>query len=213
VCTANGAELTRLGPAPCAPGAVLSDFGLTRSDLDCPMLRLNKKTEYALLALRVMGLSSAAPVVGGSDHGRDAPLVTAKEIATRYHIPEMLLAKVLQALRKAKLVDASKGSGGGYRLAKPLGEISLAELFGLFEENVGLVECQSGGPHRCQQEALCDIRQPLEVLSEALMEPLRRLSVRDLFDRSPIPQVASVESRRPVFRIQAAPMAEVGPRR
>jgi Rrf2 family protein len=160
------------------------------------MLRLNKKTEYALLALRVIGLSDSAP-------DASAPLVTAREIATRYRIPEMLLAKVLQHLKRAGIVAASKGSGGGYRLARPLGEIRLAELFGLFEDRVGLVECQTGGDHRCQQEALCDIRGPLEVLSEALMEPLRTLSVRDLFERTPVPRVTSPEPRRSPFRVQA----------
>lgn len=163
------------------------------------MLRLNKKTEYALLALRVIGLSDAPPDVS-------APLVTAREIATRYRIPEMLLAKVLQHLKRSGIVAAAKGSGGGYRLARPLSHISLAELFALFEEHLGLAECQTSNDHRCQQEALCDIRGPLEVLSEALMEPLRTLSVRDLFDRSPVPRVTTPKARMSPFLVKAAPM-------
>jgi Rrf2 family protein len=181
------------------------------------MLRLNKKTEYALLALRVMGLSSAAPraVAGtsGPNPGADgeAPLVTAKEIASRYRLPETLLAKVLQTLKRAGIVSACKGSGGGYRLARPLETISLAELFGLFDDHVGLVECLAAGPHNCQQEALCDIRGPLEVLGEALLEPLRALSVRALFDRSPVPRVETPSPRKAVFRVQSVAAPRVTP--
>jgi Rrf2 family protein len=181
------------------------------------MLRLNKKTEYALLALRVMGLSSGAPRSGAAAPGpsggpeAEAPLVTAKEIASRYRLPETLLAKVLQTLKRAGIVTASKGSGGGYRLSRPLEEVSLAELFGLFDDHVGLVECLSAGTHQCQQEALCDIRGPLEVLGEALMEPLRALSVRALFDRNPVPRVETQPPRKPVFRVQAVPGPRVTP--
>jgi Rrf2 family protein len=164
------------------------------------MLRLNKKTEYALLALRVMGLSTAAPTLDlAAAIPETAPLVTASEIARRYRIPEMLLSKVLQRLKKAGLVEAAKGSGGGYRLARPLETVSLAELISLFEDEVALVECQ-GAEQRCAQEALCDIREPLAVLGEALMEPLRALSVRDLFERRPV-TVASRPRRAPLFRI------------
>lgn len=169
------------------------------------MLRLNKKTEYALLALRVMGLSSGAPGSEKRGEGAEAPLVTAREIAARYRLPETLLAKILQTLKKAGIVTAAKGSGGGYRLCRPLDAISLSELFGLFDDHVGLVECQGEGLHRCQQESLCDIRGPLEVLSEALLEPLRALSVRDLFDGRPVPRVAPPPPREPIFRVQAAP--------
>jgi Rrf2 family protein len=171
------------------------------------MLRLNKKTEYALLALRVMGLSTAAPTLEGAEGPGAAtpepepvaPLVTAAEIARRYRIPETLLAKVLQRLKRAGLVAAAKGSGGGYRLARPLESVSLAELIGLFEDELALVECQLDH-QKCDQEALCDIREPLAVLGEALMEPLRALSVRDLFERRPV-TIASRPRRTPVFRI------------
>jgi Rrf2 family protein len=164
------------------------------------VLRLNKKTEYALLALRVMGLSAAAPTLEPIAATTEAaPLVTAAEIARRYRIPEMLLSKVLQRLKKAGIVEAAKGSGGGYRLARPLEAVSLAELITLFEDEVALVECQ-GAEQRCAQEALCDIREPLAVLGEALMEPLRAMSVRDLFERRPV-TVATRPKRAPVFRI------------
>ncbi len=143
------------------------------------MLRLNKKTEYALLALRT--LASEAD----SDSSPDEPqLVTAKAIAQRYQIPEMLLAKVLQRMKKRNLVVAAKGSGGGYRLARPVDQIPLLAILELFDEQMSLVECQNEG-HQCQQVSSCDIKGPLAVLNAAVMEPLRRMTIADLFGGHP----------------------------
>lgn len=147
------------------------------------MLRLNKKTEYALLALRYMSR-------------QDEPdLASAKAIAGFYNIPEMLLAKVLQVLKRAGLVDATKGSAGGYRLRRTLDEIPLLSLLDLFNEQVQLVDCLGDDHGDCQQLAQCDIRGPLNVLNDAIMTPLARMTVRDLFteeSRAPKPRVLSI---------------------
>ncbi|MFO0750451.1 MAG: Rrf2 family transcriptional regulator [Myxococcota bacterium] len=153
------------------------------------MLRLNKKTEYALLALRQLGESHVvpAPALG------DVPLVTAKAIAARYKIPEMLLAKVLQRLKKQGLVSAAKGSGGGYRLARPLAEVPLLTVLTLFDGEASLVECQDTHGD-CQQLAQCDVRGPLAVLNRAILAPLERMSLADLFvsdAHSPPPPASS----------------------
>ncbi len=158
------------------------------------MLRLTKKTEYALLALRslareqpgsaapsrALGLGAQAVVPIDAAITLPPDLVTARAIAQRYQIPEMLLAKVLQRLKKSGIVVAAKGSGGGYRLARPLSEIPLITVLSLFDEHTNLVECQDDHG-RCQQLESCDIKGPLSVLNAALMEPLRRMTVQDLF--------------------------------
>jgi len=147
------------------------------------MLRLNKKTEYALLALRLL------------DQAPDDPtLVTARAIAQRYRIPEMLLAKVLQRMKKQGLVSAAKGSGGGYRLARSLSEVPLLDVLTLFDGVATLVECQDGHSD-CQQLASCDIKGPLAVLNRAILEPLERMTIADLFVGSG--QALQLLSRRP----------------
>ncbi len=133
------------------------------------VLRLNKRTEYALLALRF--LQRREPEERSS----------AKEIATWYNIPEMLLAKVLQVLKRAGVVDATKGSGGGYALARPLDQTPLYDVLSMFNEQVRLVDCLSDEHEGCAQQHQCDIKGPLEVLDSVIMEPLKRLSVAELF--------------------------------
>lgn len=159
------------------------------------MLRLTKKTEYALLALR-----SLATGAGQAQQGTTAELVTARAIAQRYQIPEMLLAKVLQRLKKSGIVVAAKGSGGGYRLARPLTEVPLISVLSLFDEHTSLVECQDDHG-TCQQLESCDIRGPLAVLNAAVTEPLKRMTVQDLFVTPRVAERAQGEGPR--FRILA----------
>ena len=71
------------------------------------MLRLSKKADYALLAMRHLAANAE----------RDA--VSAREVAEAYDIPLELLAKVLQQLVRARLLDSHQGIRGGYGLAKP----------------------------------------------------------------------------------------------
>jgi Rrf2 family nitric oxide-sensitive transcriptional repressor len=177
------------------------------------MLRLTKKTEYALLALRSLAREQPGSAAPSRALGLGGPvaapldvieaaislppdLVTARAIAQRYQIPEMLLAKVLQRLKKSGIVVAAKGSGGGYRLARPLSEIPLITVLSLFDEHTNLVECQDDHG-RCQQLESCDIKGPLSVLNAALMEPLRRMTVQDLFVPPRVaPKVISAEASR-----------------
>ncbi|MCB9898378.1 MAG: Rrf2 family transcriptional regulator [Planctomycetes bacterium] len=83
-------------------------------------VRLNKSTQYALQSM--LELSRA----GGEPR-------TACEIAARHDVPETVLAKVLQQLVRAGLVRASRGVGGGYRLARPPAQISVQDVIDLFE--------------------------------------------------------------------------------
>ena len=147
------------------------------------MLRLNKKTEYALLALRTLARAGEIDreAEAGATLARPSGVVTTKAIAQRYQMPETLLAKVLQKLKRHGIVAAAKGSGGGYRLVRDLDALPLTDVLGLFDEHRTLVECQDDDGGHCQQIAHCDIKGPLEVLNAAVMEPLRRMTVGDLF--------------------------------
>ena len=77
------------------------------------MLKITRKAEYALIALR--HLISV----------KDGKLVTVKEISTQYEIPQELLAKALQQLARAKVIEATKGPSGGYKLVRDPHEINM----------------------------------------------------------------------------------------
>jgi len=82
---------------------------------------LSTTSEYALRALACL----AGQPPGTALLGRD--LAKAAEIPANY------LSKILLTLRNAELVDTTRGSGGGYRLHKPAGEIFLIDVVELFD--------------------------------------------------------------------------------
>ena len=70
------------------------------------MLKITRKVEYALIALSQMQMKG------------DESLTSVKEISQQNDIPYELLAKTMQLLARAEIVDAVKGPHGGYRLKK-----------------------------------------------------------------------------------------------
>ena len=81
------------------------------------MLRLSKKTDYALLALRHLALA-----------GSTGQTVPARELSETYDLPPELLAKVLQRLVRGGLLVSQQGIRGGYELAKPADQITVADV-------------------------------------------------------------------------------------
>ena len=82
---------------------------------DLPM-RISARTDYALRAVLEL---AAAP---------DGSLVKAEDISRAHGIPIRFLLNILIELRHAGIVDSQRGSVGGYRLARPAGSITLAQV-------------------------------------------------------------------------------------
>ena len=83
-------------------------------------MNLNKSTRYALHAALEMTLADGQPV-------------TAARVAARYEIPENVVAKVLQQLVRSGIARASRGVGGGYRLAREPSDVTVQDVIDLFE--------------------------------------------------------------------------------
>ena len=87
------------------------------------MLRLTKKADYGLMALKYLAEQSEPASAG---HGSGAQ--SAKDIAEAYHIPPQLLAKILQTLAKAGLLVSHAGTNGGYSLSRSAKQITAFEV-------------------------------------------------------------------------------------
>jgi Rrf2 family protein len=85
-------------------------------------MRLSARVDYALRA--VAELASATGGVVGAE-GRP---VTAERLAQAQGIPPKFLESILLQLRRAGIVTAQRGPDGGYRMARPAEEVSLAEV-------------------------------------------------------------------------------------
>lgn len=115
------------------------------------MLKLSKKTEYALMSARYMALN---------DHGK---YVTAREIANNYNLSFELVAKVLQIMAKNNLIKSYQGVKGGYTLNKSSEKISLAEIIKAVEPAYEITEClrNSFEEDSCSYFNYCKIKDPL----------------------------------------------------
>lgn len=114
------------------------------------MVRLSKKVEYGLIAIRHIAAHGGAIVV------------TAKEISEIYRIPYDLLAKVLQKMAKAGLLLSHQGTKGGYTLAKSPHEIPVALIIHAIEGTTPMIaQCMVEGAESCGVFTVCTIKSPL----------------------------------------------------
>jgi Rrf2 family protein len=148
------------------------------------MLRLSKKADYALMAMKHLAVRHDA---GASS--------SAREIAESYEIPLELLAKVLQRLVRARLLVSVQGTRGGYRLGRPATSIPVADVIQAVDGPVTVTAC-SADDHRCEQYRKCSIRDPLWRIRGRILEALTTVSVADLTtEPEPPPTDASTVSR------------------
>src|SRR5580704_15605487 len=131
------------------------------------MLRLSKKADYALLAMRHLA--------GQSGRGT----VSARELAEAYDIPLELLAKVLQKLVRARLLESHQGIRGGYGLARPAAGVSVAEVIQAIDGPLTVTAC-SEEDHSCDQYSKCGIRDPLWRIKDRIVSALAATSVAEL---------------------------------
>ena len=130
------------------------------------MLKITRKAEYALIALRHLnGL-------------KDGELATVKDISTQYEIPQELLAKALQQLAREKVIDATKGPSGGYKLVRDPSTINMTKFFEILEGPMGIMDCyfDSG----CNQLSACNIRTPINRINDSIRTIFNKLTLADI---------------------------------
>lgn len=88
-----------------------------------------------------------------------------EDIARGRNLPKPLVAKLLTTLSTAGLVNGTRGPGGGYWLAKPPSEISLADIAARFEKEQEAILCPFG-PGWCGNNDPCPVHDDLFALNE-----------------------------------------------
>jgi Rrf2 family protein len=131
------------------------------------MLRLSKKSDYALIAMKHLATRSSDVAA------------SAREMSETYSIPLELLAKVLQRLVRARLLISVQGTRGGYRLARPAASISVADVIQSVDGPVTVTAC-SPDDHECGQYPTCSVRDPLWKIKNRILETLTTVSVAEL---------------------------------
>jgi Rrf2 family protein len=140
------------------------------------MLRLTKKADYGLMALKYLAEQSIAS-------GSGVVAQSAKDIAEAYHIPPQLLAKILQTLARAGILVSHAGANGGYSLARPSSDISAFEVIRAIDGPLFITSCITihGA---CDLAGHCTIKEPLRKVNDSITELLSGIHISDLVEPS-----------------------------
>lgn len=137
-------------------------------------MKLSVRGEYALRALLVLGLNY------------DQPVVRIQTISEQQNIPKRFLEQILNDLKSAGVVQSKRGVAGGYRLARPPQEITLAVVIRHIEGALAPVSCVSERFYEkcsCPDESRCAIRSVMKEVREAIVKIVERITVAELCDR------------------------------
>ena len=131
------------------------------------MLRISKIIDYGTLILTHMA-------------GTPDRVISAAELASALDLGPATVSKVLKSLGQNGLVTSTRGSRGGYSLARPANQINIAQIIdALDDQPFGLTECTST-PGVCSVEADCHIRSNWERINAIVRRTLEGVTVADM---------------------------------
>src|SRR4051812_27334499 len=130
------------------------------------MLRIGKLTDYATVILATLA----------ADRSR---LLTAASLSERTHIASPTVAKLLKQLHHAGLVNSTRGTRGGYQLARDPESISAAAILNALEDPIALTAC-SAGIGQCGIEHTCSVGRTWQRVSTAIRRSLNEISLAQL---------------------------------
>ena len=106
--------------------------------------------------------------------------VTLREAAARQQISEKYLESIVKDLVRGRLVEGTRGKGGGYRLARPAEAIGVLEVLRLTEGSLAPVACLGEDSKPCPRAADCRTLPLWEGLDKAVRDYLSGWTLRDL---------------------------------
>ena len=139
-------------------------------------MRLSTKGRYSVTAMLDLAI-----------HDKAGP-VTLADISQCQGISLSYLEQLFARLRKSGLVKGVRGPGGGYRLARPASEISIAEIICSVDENVDITRCKGQG--NCQDGSKCLTHELWTNLSAKLHEFLSGITLAQFVERPGIPELS-----------------------
>lgn len=145
------------------------------------MLKLSKKADYGLIALKHLALHDGEGTCSAAD------------IAREYGISAPLMAKVLQKLARGGLVEARHGSAGGYTLARAPGRITALDVIRAIDGPLSITSCVT---HRgeCEQTLLCTVREPLRRVNDSILQMLNEMTILKMTEEAGGPAVVELHT-------------------
>lgn len=138
-------------------------------------MNLSKRGEYALRTLIRMGVAQSL--------GRE--VVAVSELAAAERLPLKFVEQILLQLRQTGYIETRRGKTGGYRIARPLGEISMGEIVRLIDGRLAPIACASESFYErctCPDEDHCGLRMLMIDVRNAISRILDRYTLGDVVE-------------------------------
>jgi FeS assembly SUF system regulator len=135
------------------------------------MLRISKLTDYATVVLAQL---AAEPT----------RRLTAGQLATQTRLSSATVSKLLKQMHRQGLVTSTRGLHGGYRLARPAGEINAAQILDALEGPVALTECAGSDSHCCIEKT-CAVGHAWQRVNLAIRRSLMEITLLELAGMAP----------------------------
>lgn len=130
-------------------------------------MRLTTKGRYAVTAILDLAI-----------HYKDDAPITLADISRRQDISLSYLEQLFARMRKSGIIESTRGPGGGYRLARPAGTISIGEVINAVDECVDATRC--GGHGNCQNDDRCLTHALWIDLSDKIVHFLNEITLGEL---------------------------------
>ncbi|MBV8061827.1 MAG: SUF system Fe-S cluster assembly regulator [Alphaproteobacteria bacterium] len=131
------------------------------------MIRLSRLTDYAVVLL-------------GQMVRHPAQLLAASDLVEQTGLPMPTVSKIMKQLARTGLVSAQRGAAGGYKLARPAGEISIATLIEAIDGPIAITDCAEGAEHDCQMKKSCPMMANWNRVNIEIRRALERISLEDM---------------------------------
>ena len=132
------------------------------------MIRLAKLTDYAIVIATQMAASPPGQQI------------TARALAGQVGLALPTVSKILKMLAHGGLLEAQRGKGGGYRLARLPADVSIAEVIESMEGPLALTDCASNDSTCCSIRETCSVKGNWQKINHVVRDALRQLSLESL---------------------------------
>jgi FeS assembly SUF system regulator len=129
------------------------------------MLRITRQTDYGVMILTRIAQEGPARI-----H-------TARDLAAETEVPLPTVSKILKLLSRAELLVSQRGVKGGYRLARPAGAITVAEVIRAIEGPIAMTECVESSAGDCDKESWCPVRSNWQLINDAVEGALEGITL------------------------------------
>ncbi|MCB2156328.1 SUF system Fe-S cluster assembly regulator [bacterium] len=135
------------------------------------MLRITKQTDYGTLLLTHIA------------RGSRGEMFSARDLAAETRIPLPMVSKILKKMVRAELLESHRGVKGGYSLARPAKEVSVADIILALEGPIALTDCSEHADSECGMEGGCPVSNHWQRINNAVVGALEGISLEEMAHR------------------------------